>query len=122
MSALFRNVMLVLASAAFGSLMTAGAVSGIVGGGMISLSGFMNGTFGACNPRGMYVQMLMGGVFSTVVRIHQHKGCEPGSGLFECVAQAFKPAFDYNVKLDLIARGLWPPPLQTDKDGVRTAV
>lgn len=79
LSTALRSLMLILASAAFGSLMFAGALSGkhrilltthyvnnrcahddfprlvyegVVGGGMISLSGFMNGTFGACNPRG----------------------------------------------------------------------
>jgi hypothetical protein len=47
LSTALRSVMLTLAAAAFGSLMFAGGLSGIVGGGMISLSGFMNGTFGA---------------------------------------------------------------------------
>ena len=72
---------------------------------MISLSGFMNGTFGACNARGMYVQMLMSGIFVTVVRLHQKKRIEPGSKPYQLVEKVFKPAFEYNVKLELISQG-----------------
>ena len=97
--------MMVLASAAFGSLMFAGAISGVIGGGMISLGGFMNGTFGACNARGMYVQMLMFGLFCTVVRVHFKKRCEPGSKVYSLVEKIFKPAFEYNAKLELLAQG-----------------
>ena len=65
----------------------------------------MNGTFGACNARGMYVQMLMFGLFCTVVRLHFKKRCEPGSKVYGLVEKIFKPAFEYNVKLELLAQG-----------------
>ena len=75
----------------------------------------MNGTFGACNVRGLYVQAIMGCVFVMVVRLHTQRRCEPGSKPYQLVEKGFKPAFDYNVKLDLMARGEWPPPKEPPK-------
>ena len=65
--------------------------------------------------------MLMTGLFSTVVRIHMHKKCEPGSKTYRLLERSFRAAFDYNVKLEMIANGTWPPPMALDKDGVPMA-
>ena len=49
-------------------------------------------------------------------------GAEPPEVLY--VSEGFKPAFDYNIKLELIAKGEWPPPKEppkVDADGVPIA-
>ena len=103
-TAVLRNHMMALASAAFGSLMFTGTASGVIGGGMISLGGFMNGTLErATHAACMYKCMF--GLFCTVVRLHFKKRCEPGSKVYGLVEKIFKPAFEYNVKLELLARG-----------------
>jgi hypothetical protein len=79
---------------------------------------------GRCNPRGLYVQMFMASLCLLVVRTHMKKRCEPGSKAFGYVEKGFKPAFDYNIKLELIAKGEWPPPKEppkVDADGVPIA-
>ena len=50
----------------------------------------MNGTFGACSERGMYVQGVMAAIFLLVVRVHMKGRCEPGSLPYKVVATVFK--------------------------------
>jgi hypothetical protein len=67
---------------------------------------------------GMYVQMLMSGMFLTVVRLHMKKRCEPGSKAYQMVEKVFKPAFEYNVKLELLSQGKELPKPKVGPDGM----
>mmetsp|Transcript_22879 Transcript_22879/g.60127 ORF Transcript_22879/g.60127 Transcript_22879/m.60127 type:complete len:461 (+) Transcript_22879:191-1573(+) len=78
-AAALREIMMVLAGSIFGSFMFVGAVSMMVGGGQISLGGIMSGTFGVCDERGYYVQMLWFGTASLAIRAHQKKVANPPS-------------------------------------------
>lgn len=78
-AATLREVMMILAGSIFGSFMFVGAVSMMVGGGQISLGGIMSGTFGVCDERGYYVQMLWFGTASLAVRAHRKKVPSPPS-------------------------------------------
>ena len=72
-AAALREIMMILAGSIFGSFMFVGAISMLVGGGQISLGGVMNGTFGVCDERGYYVQMIWFSTASLCIRAHQKK-------------------------------------------------
>ena len=54
---MMQNIMLTLIASVMGSFLLTGAISGLVGGGSISLAGMMSGEFGACDYRGYLCQV-----------------------------------------------------------------
>ena len=68
----------------------------------------MSGTFGVCDERGNYVQMLWFSSATLSIRAHQRKWVKNETFL-KYFRKAFKPAFDMNDKLEDLANGIIPP-------------
>ena len=106
MAVMIQKIITILICCVMGSFLIVGAVSGLIGGGSISLQGMMSGTFGACDYRGYLCQFLWANLVGSSVYLHATGKLKDDSKADILLRKIFKPVYDMDDKLEKAALGI----------------
>ena len=103
---MLQKIITILICCVMGSFLIVGAISGLIGGGSISLQGMMSGTFGACDYRGYLCQLLWAILTASAVYLHARGKLKDGTKADILLRKIFKPVYDADDKLEAAALGV----------------